>query len=216
MPEAKIKVVIADDHPLAIEGLQNMLRTSSRIQISGAYENGTALLEGLPSNQPDILLLDVLLPDWKGAELAGVIGKAYPEIKIIALTSLDTPIHVRSMIKQGCKGYILKNTDSESLIDAIEEVFNGGEYIEPVLKERMLQNVLHYRYTTAGKSPNLTQREKEILKLIVEECTSQQIADKLYLSLRTVETHRFNLQKKLGVNNNVALVKIVIQMGLID
>lgn len=216
MYDKKIKVAITDDHPLAIEGLQNMLLTSPKIQVSGTYGNGTELLDGLLSEQPDILLLDVLLPDWKGPDLAGVIAKTYPEIKIIAITSLDTPVHVRSMMREGCQGYILKNTDKASLVNAIEQVFDGEEYIEPILKERMLQNVLHYRKVTAGKSPNLTQREKEILKLIVEEFTSQEIADQLYLSLRTVETHRFNLQKKLNVNNNIALVKIAIQMGLIE
>lgn len=211
-----IKLVITDDHPLAIAGLQNMLNNVSNMEITATYQDAASLLEGLKLQQPDILLLDVLLPDQKGNEIAAFISLTYPQVRIIALTSLDAPIHIRSMMREGCKGYVLKNTDKPSLIQAIEEVYNGNEYIEPSLKEKMLHNVIHYRKLSSGKSPNLTHREKEILGLIVAEYTSQQIADKLYLSLRTVETHRFNLQKKLAVNNTIGLVKIAIQLGLID
>lgn len=211
-----IKIMITDDHPLAIAGLQNMLANVSNMEVTATYSTGTALLEGLVQQQPDILLLDVLLPDKKGNELATYIVQAYPKVRIIALTSLDAPIHVRSMMREGCRGYVLKNTDKVSLVNAIEQVYEGHEYIEPALKEKMLYNVMHYRKLPSEKSPNLTHREKEILKLIVAEHTSQQIADQLFLSLRTVETHRFNLQKKLAVNNTIGLVKAAIQMGLID
>lgn len=211
-----VTIAITDDHPLAIAGLQNMLASSPDIEVKWTYASGNALIEGLKKDQPDILLLDVLLPDQKGTELAGYITRMYPAVKIIAITSLDAPIHVRSMMRQGCKGYILKNTDKQSLIGAIRQVCDGAEYIEPALKERIMDNVLHYRRQAQGRSPSLTLREKEILKLIIAENTSQQIADKLFLSLRTVETHRFNLQKKLEVNNTVGLVKAAIQMGLAE
>lgn len=138
-----ITVAITDDHPLAIEGLQNMLLSATDIIVKGTYGSALALLEGLKNNQPDILLLDILLPDQKGTELAAQLKNLYPGIRIIALTSLDAPIHVRAMIRQGCKGYVLKNTDKQSLIAAIKYVYNGGEYIEPSLKEKMLYNVLH-------------------------------------------------------------------------
>lgn len=211
-----ITVAITDDHPLAIEGLQNMLRAADDIVVKGTYHTALDLLEGLKNNQPDVLLLDILLPDQKGTELAAQLKKLYPAIRIIAITSLDAPIYVRTMIRQGCKGYILKNTDKRSLIAAIEYVYKGGEYIEPSLKEKMLYNVLHQKKQGTGRSPDLTSREKEILQLIVAELTSQQIADRLFLSLRTVETHRFNLQKKLQVNNNIALVKAALQLGLLE
>jgi DNA-binding NarL/FixJ family response regulator len=211
-----ITVSITDDHPLAIEGLQNMLLSSPAIRVKGTYSTAAALFEGLHEEQPDILLLDILLPDHKGTELAGIIKQKYPRLNIIAITSLDAPIHVRSMIRQGCKGYILKNTDKQSLIRAIEYVYQGGEYIEPSLKEKLLYNTLHNKKSSSGKSPNLTTREKEILQLIVAELTSQEIADRLFLSLRTVETHRFNLQKKLDVNNNIGLAKAALMLGLLE
>jgi two-component system secretion response regulator SsrB len=211
-----ITVAITDDHPLAIEGLQNMLLSAGDITVKGTYGSAQALLEGLKDNRPDILLLDILLPDQKGTELAARLKALYPDVRIIALTSLDAPIHVRAMIRQGCKGYVLKNTDKPSLINAIKQVYHGGEYIEPSLKEKMLYNVLHQKKHHTGKSPELTSREREILQLIVDELTSQQIADRLFLSLRTVETHRFNLQKKLEVHNNMGLAKAALQLGLLE
>lgn len=212
-----ITVSITDDHPLALEGIQNMLRSVPEIHVIHTYASGAQLLQGLAQVQPDILLLDILLPDHNGTELAGAISKTYPQVKIIAITSLDAPVHMKNMIRQGCKGYLLKNTDKASLVEAIMQVHEGQEYIDPMLKEKLLNHVLHYqKLNNPGRTHELTQREKEILRLIVDELTSQEIADRLFLSLRTVETHRFNLQKKLGVNNNIGLVKIAIQMGLIQ
>src|SRR5687768_5588169 len=126
-----IKIVITDDHPLAIAGLQNMLSNVPHMEVIAVYTTGATLLEGLKQQQPDVLLLDVLLPDKKGTELATYIRREYPHVRIIALTSLDAPIHVRSMMREGCKGYVLKNTDKASLVYAIEQVHDGHEYIEP-------------------------------------------------------------------------------------
>src|SRR5690606_10773069 len=188
-----ITVGIVDDHPLALEGLQNMLRTAPGIQVISTYASGSALMEGISSLQPDVLLLDILLPDKNGNEIAAIISKAYPKVKIIAITSLDAPVHLKNMIRQGCRGYLLKNTDKASLVDAIKQVHQGNEFIDPVLKEKLLNHVLHYqKLRTPAKTQELTQREKEILRLIVDELTSPEIADQLFLSLRTVETHRFN------------------------
>jgi len=210
-----IKVAITDDHPLAIAGLMNMLSASSGIVICNTYNCGKDLLCGLESELPDVLLLDVQLPDIKGTELAKIISNKYPQVNILAITSLDAPIHVKTMLRNGCRGYLLKNTDVQTLIHAIEEVSNGMEYIEPTIKEKMLQNMLHFRKPGNARKPSLTRRETEILQLIIEENTNQQIADKLFISLRTVENHRFSLYQKLETKNTVSLVKIAIQLGLI-
>jgi len=211
-----ITVAITDDHPLAVAGLQNMLSSSNHIKVLNTYSNGAALLLGLETEQPDVLLLDVLLPDTKGPELAGLIHSRYPKINILAITSLDAPVHVKAMLRNGCKGYLLKNTDVQTLIHAIEEVHKGNEYIEPSIKEQMLQNMLHFKKQTSIKKPSLTRRETEILHLIIEENTNQEIADKLFLSLRTIENHRFSLFQKLDVKNTVGLVKAAIQLGLME
>ena len=212
-----IRVVITDDHPLAIGGIENMLRACDHIRITGSFTSGAALLRYLEQEVPDVLLLDILMPDQTGQELAALIRQLYPSLRILALTSLDAPYYVKSMMRRGCSGYLLKNTDQQTLIRAIETVYQGDEFIEPALKELMLQNVMKGRRSHAAPLvPVLTQREKEVLRLIVEEYTSQEIADKLFISLRTVEGHRLNLLQKLDAKNTVGLVKVALQMGLIE
>ena len=211
----KIRVAIADDHPLILRGLQNLLRDHPDIEITGVYENGTALLEGLAQTPPDVLLLDIQMPDKNGLELAGIISQQYPDTGIVALTNLDSQFYIKSMLHQGALGYILKNSGEATLIEAIKTVYNRQPYLEPALRERAWRDMVRAQHTTDVQH-SLTRREKEVLQLIAREYTSQEIADKLFLSLRTVETHRMNLLLKLGTKNMVGLVKAAIQMGLVD
>ncbi len=210
-----ISVFIIDDHPLAINGLKNMLETTDDIIVSRTYTTGTHLLEGLKTQRPDVLLLDLLLQDYKGKDLATLIHKHYPSVKILVITSLDAPTHIKSLMRIGCSGYILKNTDVKQLVDAIKEVYKGGTYIQPDLKEQMINNMLQFKNSAKILLPKLTVREKEVLALIVEEYTNHEIAEKLSLSLRTVENHRFSIMNKLDVKNSVGLVRAAIELGLI-
>lgn len=211
-----IKVAIVDDHPLAVNGLKNMLETNAGISVSETYTSGTLLLEGLEKRQPDVLLLDLLLQDYKGKELATIVHQRYPCIKILVITSLDAPTHIKSLMRIGCSGYILKNTDVKQLVQAINDVYKGEVYIQQELKEQMLNNMLQFKNSVSkAKAPNLTVREKEVLKLIVEENTNQEIAQALSLSLRTVENHRFSIMQKLDAKNSVGLVRAAIELGLI-
>lgn len=211
-----IRVAITDDHPLAIVGLENMLQSFAHITITGRYSSGAELMEGLQIEYPDVLLLDIMLPDTTGKELTETIRKIYPDIRILALTSLDAPSHVNGMLRRGCLGYLLKNTDPATLIAAIEHVYKGEQFIDPVIKEQMVKNVLKEKKQHAlEQMPVLSQREKEVLQLIVQEYTSQEIADKLFISLSTVESHRFSIFQKLDVKNMVGLVKVAIQMDLL-
>jgi len=215
----RINITIVDDHPMVISGLKNMLGPFEHIQVISSFPDGEALLEGLKIKQPDVLLLDILMPGMAGAEVAEIICRTYPDIKILAITSLNAPVHIKTMMRRGCKGYLLKNTDQEVLVKAIESVCRDEIFIEPELKELMLQNMLNFKAKEApapkGKMPALTRREKEVLQLIVQEYSNQEISEKLFLSVRTIENHRFNLQQKLEVKNTVGLVKIAIQMGLV-
>lgn len=211
-----IKISITDDHPLVISGIKNMLSQYAYIEIIGAYKNGTDLLEDLKKNVPDILLLDIQMPGKTGDEIAGIIQKKYPQVRIIALTGFDTPFYVRSMMQNGCKGYLLKNTDQKTLLKAIDAVYKGEEYIDEGLKEELLNNFLKLKKQKTSTSPILTRREKEVLKLIVNEHTSREIAEQLFLSLRTVEKYRLQLLQKLKVKNTAGLVKIALELNLID
>ncbi len=210
-----IKVAITDDHPLAINGLKNMLQDSGHIRVTDTYLGGQALLEGLQQQQPDILLLDIQLPDIPGDELVPIIRKNWPAVRILVVTSMDAPIQIRTMLKKGCKGYLLKSTDMKTLIQAIEDIYNGNEeFIEPSLREQMLQNFFRFR-RSGQKVPSLTRREQDILQLITNGLTNQEIATQLYISLRTVEKHRFSLMQKLDAKNTAVLVKNAIALGLI-
>ncbi len=213
-----IKVVITDDHPLAISGIQNMISYFPDIQVIGTYTSGDELLASLQNKQPDVLLLDILMPGKTGKDVAEEIMKNYPGIRILVLTSLDAPSHIEGMLRRGCAGYLLKNTDPQTLADAIGEVYRGGQFMDPSLKEQLVKNVLKLQGgdNTDFVVPKLTQREREILKLIIEEYTSQEIADKLFVSLRTVDFHRYNLMQKLDVKNTVGLIKVSLRMGLLE
>lgn len=207
-----IKIAIADDHPMIIKGLKNILMSYPHIQLTGSYFNGEELLNGLKENVPDVLLLDIQMPGKTGEELAPVILKRYPDMKILILTNLDSTIYVSSMFRQGAKGYLLKNTDEDILINAIEMVFAGNEYIEDQMKERLRQLEVAKKRSASMKS-SLTAREKEVLQLIVDGETTAEIAAKLFLSHHTVENYRISILIKLNVKNTAALVNKALKMG---
>ena len=212
-----IKVSIIDDHPLATNGISNMLKEYPEINIVGIHNNAESLLEQLSQDEPDILLLDIILRGASGKDLVPIIKNKFPKVKIIALTSLDAPTMVSGMMRRGCKGYLLKDTDQQTLYDAIISVAEGNEFIEPSLKEKMVQNLFNFSNNTNSEKniPEITLREKEILQLIADELTTQEIADKLFISFRTVENHRYSLMQKLVVKNTVGLVKVAIRLGLV-
>jgi DNA-binding NarL/FixJ family response regulator len=211
-----IRLAIVDDHPLAISGIKTMLSACEGVEVTASYSSGNSLMEGLKLAQPDVLLLDILLPDISGKELAPLISKQFPNIKIIALTSLDAPATIKVMMQRGCLGYLLKDADEHTLMEAIGHVYRGEEYIEASLKKLLLQHAIGAKKQSRDQHPELTQREKEVLKLIISEHTTQEIADKLFISFRTVENHRYSLLQKLEVKNTAGLVRTALTMGLVD
>jgi len=210
-----IKVSITDDHPLVISGLQNMLLHYPNITLSGTYLNAEALLEGLQQTIPDVLLLDIQMPGRTGDELAPSLLKMYPKMKIIALTNFDSTLYANNMIKAGVHGYVLKSAEEKIIVQAIQTVYDGAIFIEEAMAKKMAQLDQKIQNTTFSKS-SLTPREKDVLVHIVNGETSQEIANNLFLSLRTVENYRLNIQLKLNVKNTAMLVKKALQMGLVD
>ncbi len=198
---------------MVINGLQNSLRAYEDIEVIGTYSTGKALLQALKTSQPDILLLDIQLPDTNGDELTRIILKEYPDIAIIVLTALESSYHLQDMMQLGCKGYLLKSrTDQDLLVNAINKVYNGNVFVEPSLKEEMLHSI----FKTPSLKPQLTLREKEILQLTADGLTSQEIATKLSLSKRTVDHHRANIFQKFDVKNNTLLLRKAIEYRLIN
>jgi len=211
-----ITIDIVDDHKMVVGGLRDMLKSLPGIAVGSTYEHGSALLKGLQKRQPDILLLDIQMPDVRGDELAALISRSYPVIKIIAITGYNTTDYARLMLDAGVSGYLLKNTDEYKLKLAIEVVYKGGKYIEPSIQDK-LNNDLYgpSSFTPFGVKPALTRREKDILQLILEEMTSHEMAEKLGLSLRTIENHRVSLMQKLDAKNMAGIVKRAYQLGLV-
>jgi len=211
----KITISIADDHPLIINGLKNLIARYPEIVVLGTYPNGRQLIEGLSNNTPDVLLLDIHMPIQAGDEAAKVIAAKYPSVSIIALTNLDNIYYIKSMLQHGVLGYILKSSSEDNLINAIRKVSKGEQFLDPLIKERLQQDKKSIRRQTA-RGTLLTRREKEILQLIGANYTSQEIADKLFVSKRTIDSHRLNLLFKLEVKNTAALLVKAIQLGLLD
>lgn len=209
-----IKIAIADDHPLIIEGIQNMLRGHNDITMIATYNNGSELLEGIRTSRPEILLLDINLPDKQGDELCRIISREHPEIRIIALTNLDNVYYIKSMLQNGASGYVLKNIKKENLVTAIHEVHSGNVYLDEVVQHRVQEENDNIKKQTAYGS-SLTRREKEVLQLIAENNTSKEIGEKLNLSKRTIDHHRESILAKMEVKNVSALVKKAIALGLL-
>ena len=210
-----INIGITDDHEVVINGLKAMLANEAAIYIVLTATNGEQLHQQLETLQPDVLLMDIQMQGIDGIELTKQVHKLYPQIRVIAFSSFDDTRYIRQIMRNGASGYLLKNADQKTLVQAIKTVMEGEEYLDESVKRLLIQESISGQRRSIYEIP-LTKREKEILKMIAEERTNQQIADALFISLRTVETHRLNITQKLGVKNAAGLVKEAIKRGLIE
>lgn len=209
-----ITLAIADDHPVVANGIRTIMRGVPNMEVIDTYTSGQALLQGIQTRRPDVLLLDMQLPDLSGPELAASILKRDPQQRILVLSSTDIILQVKKMLKLGCMGYLLKDADDITIIKAIETVQQGGQYLSPALNQLLIDDLFRNK-KAEKKNTLLTRREKEVLQLIIDEHTNQEIADKLFISLHTVENHRISLLHKLEVKNTAGLVKVALQTGLV-
>ena len=209
-----IKVCLIDDHQIVIEGLRLLIESADDIQCvftAGGAEEGLRLLS---EHQVDIVMLDIEMPGTDGIALCSIIKSSHPHIRVIALTMYNERSLVRQMIEAGADGYLLKNTNRDELLAAIRRVYSGKSYYDTEIAEILV------RGDSSPKSkeqlfPSLSSREKQIVRLIMDECTSPQIADQLNISLNTVETHRRNIMTKLNTKNSAGIVRIAIEYGLL-
>ena len=209
-----IKLVITDDHPVVTGGLLKIFKDFQHIEVLAVYANGQDLLRNISNTIPDVMLLDMNLPDIEGPALATQLLQQYPDIKIIVLSSADVLLQVKKMLQIGCMGYLLKDADDMTILKAIETVYEGGQFLSPALQQRIVDDMFRNK-SLEKKQATLTRREKEILLLITEEFTNQEIAEKLFISPHTVENHRVSLLHKLDAKNTAGLVKKALQSGLI-
>jgi DNA-binding NarL/FixJ family response regulator len=209
----KIKIIIVDDHPLILKGFQNTLSGLPDIELIGVCPNGTELLHMLQSRQPDVLLMDIQIPDIPGDKLAPMVLRLYPDMPILNLTNIDSAIYASNMLRLGVKGYLLKTASEKRLLEAIKTVFSGSIFIDPDMQNKMAQLDQVIKKALSTK-PTLTPREKELLQLIVEGYNGPEIASKMFLSVNTVEKYRENLIFKLDVRNTASLVAKALKIGL--
>lgn len=208
----KIKIIIADDHDMIIQGIRTLLNNNSDFEIIHSVNNGLELIEILKVFLPDIILLDVDMPKMTGIEAAKIIKKEYPEIKIIILTVHDEAGMIHKFREIGVDGYLLKNISQHELITALKVVHSGKKtYSSEVTEVLISENTKKQKNTLS-----LTEREIEILKLIAEGFSNTEIGEKLFISHRTVDTHRTNLMKKIEVNNIAGLIKFALTNGYVD
>src|SRR5258706_6660470 len=191
-----IKIFIIDDHPLVIDGIKTMLKDVNYLQIVSAAKNANEALQFLnQSPDSDVILLDINLPDIDGLRLCELIREKNKTAKIIGLTYVNEAGIITQLIKKGANGYLLKSMEREELIDAINQVLDGSVYLSKAANEKIIQQ-LQNNGLSPGDIPALTRREKEILQLLAEGFTSNDIAGKLFLSAYTVDTHRKNMLQK--------------------
>lgn len=211
-----IKVAITDDHPMVLAGLRQALASSPDIMLTGAYNTGSSLLAALPELRPDVLLLDLQMPDMSGRTVAQTILKQYSDIRILILSGLEDIHHIQEMMELGCSGYLLKsNTDYKLLLQAVQKAYYGETFLEEALGKQLMSGILKNRKKSDKTIALLTQKEKEILSYIVEGLSSSRIAAQLGISVRTVETHRYSLMQKLDVKNAPELVRKAMELHLL-
>ncbi|MCR6638591.1 MAG: response regulator transcription factor [Sporocytophaga sp.] len=215
-----IKILIADDHQLFIDGLSSLMKNEPEIEISGQALNGAEVLSVLASKSIDIILLDINMPDTDIVALTKEIREKYPNLKVIILTMYHGTRYYTKLLKYGIHGYLYKSEGKEVFLTAIKMASQGEMYISKELFSSGAKNTKDLMPAFSLKSSSienvLTKRELEILKLIVQECSNNTIAEKLFISTGTVDTHRKNIILKLGVKNTVGLIKYCIQNNLID
>lgn len=214
-----MNVLIADDHTMFVDGIESILRTENNINTVGRCYDGKSVLEFIVKNEVDVLLLDVNLPEMNGIEVCKEALKIKPQLKILAISMFNEESFVSEILNNGAKGYILKNTGREELLKAIRTVHKDESYFSKEVTETIMKGLMNKRKAGAkssGNFPKISRREKEVLKLIIEEYTTQEIADELYISLKTVESHRSNLLSKLNVRNTAGLVRTTIENNLLE
>ena len=211
----KVRIGIVDDHQVVINGLTTMLSNFDTLEVVYTSTQSTEVIRQLEDVAIDVLLLDIQMPQLDGIELTKMITKCFPSIKTMVFSSFENSHYVKQAIRNGAVGYLLKNADHQTISEAIEQVMKGETYIDRTVEKMMVKESITGHKQSSFEAV-LTSRESEILKLIAEEYTNQQIADMLYVSLRTVEAHRFNLTQKLGIKNIAALTKEAQRRGLLD
>lgn len=203
-----IRVALVDDHSLVRDGIRALLSVMPRLNVVGEAENGAQAIEMVGRCTPDLLLMDISLKDMNGLELTRLLGKQYPSLKILILSMYDNYEYVSESVRSGASGYVLKNAPSREIIAAIEAIISGGTFYSAEIAQRLA--------TDPHTDNELTPRESQVLAKMVQGLNNKEMARELDISVRTVETHRLSIRRKLNIDKPAALVKYAIDHGIIS
>jgi len=211
-----IKIILADDHAVLRHGLSRSFEQEEDIKIIGHAKDGLSTIDMVRELSPDIVVMDIGMPDLNGIEATRIIKKDYPDVKVVALSMHSSDKYIREMFRAGASAYLLKNCPFEELLEAVRTVAGGKSYISPSIGDMVIKE---YASKTEGEKSVfsiLTQREREVLQLLAEGKTTKQIGLSLHISPKTVEAHRLKMMDKLGIDNIAQLTKYAIQEGLTE
>jgi DNA-binding NarL/FixJ family response regulator len=211
-----IKILITDDHQLVIDGIKLMLAEANDLQCVGTANGGEQALELLAVTPADVLLLDINMPGIDGLETCRRVRRDFPSVKILMLSMLREGSLVKMLLNEGASGYLLKNAGKDEVLEAIRKVHRGERALSSEVLDIFLQPDAEKKRLMTSPFPSLSRREKQILQLIVDEKTTGEIAEELFISFGTVETHRRNILMKLNARNTAGLVKAAIEYNLLD
>lgn len=217
--DPKIRVLLADDHNVVREGLRLILESAPDIQVVGEVENGRQAVQMAKKLQPDVVVMDVVMPTLNGVEATRQLLKESPTSKVLVLSSYSDDDRVQQLIEAGATGYLIKQTAANDLLAAIREAHKGNAYFSPNISKRLLEQCreqLSGGGTVKRKGSKLTSREAEVLQLIAEGYANKQIADELSISIKTVEKHRQQVMHKLNLHEVASLTRYAVAQGIIE
>jgi len=215
--DKKLRIVLADDHTILRAGLRALLTADPGFEVVGEAQDGREAVRCVERLEPDLLLMDLSMPRMSGMEAIREIKKRFPDTRIIALTVHKTEEYLLATLQAGADGYVLKDATHDELVIAIKNVVSGKSYLSPGVSEKVIEGYLEGKEGTRSLSAweSLSQREREVLKLIAEGYKNKEIAEDLCISLKTVEKHRANLMKKLDLHNAAGLTVYAVERGLL-
>ena len=215
---ARIKVVVADDHAIVREGVRMILAREQDIEVVGEAGDGQQALDLVASLRPQVVIMDISMPGMGGIEATQRVKTKHPEVQVLALTMHEDETYVFQLLRAGAAGYVLKRAAAQALVQAVRAAAKGEAFLYPSIARKVVEDYLRRVETGEEREryDGLTTREKEILTLIAQGLSNQQIAEKLYISIKTVQTHRAHILEKLGLHDRTELVRYAIRKGLIQ
>jgi len=210
----EIKIILVDDHQMFRDGVKSVLNDEENIDIIGEVGASEDLFELLKLQKPDLIITDISLPGISGIEIAKYISENYPEIKILILSMHSNEEFITKALSVGANGYLPKDTSMNELLDAINTIYKGENYFNKDISNTILKSIINKSKDVKGNDKCLTKREKEVIALVVEGLSNKEIAEKLFISVRTVDSHKNNIMQKLNLKSSVELVKYAIKNNL--